>query len=146
MSMDEFHIIARIPPSASTIDGRLCAVQRCRGEVAREAPVIIDIRRHVNLRALIVQVARGGAQRRADEVRTVPFILVIEQTVRQRAGLNVRSRVDLETRRRGGDRSAYADRIRSRSRETVKVQRVEIRIAPAPGSKFCANRCRSEHR
>src|SRR5579872_5137562 len=54
--------------------------------------------RDVHLRTLIVQMPGRRAQRGADEVRTVPLVLIKEQAVRQRPGINIRSRVDLKTR------------------------------------------------
>ncbi len=135
--VDELEIVARVPPAARRVAAHAESLQ-----VAAEDAVGVDLRRRVRHRVAVVQVGRGVAQRRADEVGAVALHLVEAQRVRQRARVDVRATVDREPgrdRRRGPEHDDLVDARRGHRRE---IEREDVGVLRVPPAEVRARRAR----
>ena len=134
-------VVPGIPPSARRID-----LRAERREVAREAPALVDVRREVGRRRLVVEMRGRRAQRRVgDEVRTVAFGPVEGERVRERLLVHGLTAPDGEARGGRGSRPAHVDRVRAGRDHLIEVERVHERVGVAPRSEQRTDRPRRGH-
>jgi hypothetical protein len=125
--LDEFQVVAGVPPAARDVDAHAE-----RREVAREAPIVVHVRRQVGHGDGVVEVAGRAAQGRGDVGGPIALILIERQPVGERAGIQVGRRVHLEAGGGRGDGPADRDGVGARRRHAVEIQRIDHWIGSAP--------------
>lgn len=139
---DVFFIVAGVPPTAGGVDiGNFAGDEGRNGRNVVDVVVHVEGRGLVNVGVFILKMAGSGAEGVGDVVGAIAFGFVEEESVEEKAGVEIFGSVDGEFIGSSGDGARDLDlvEIAAGDGEVDGVDRISDFVAVGPCAKECAD-------